>query len=212
MKKLVLASLPFLLLLLVVFLIVQQTDLISAVEEFVSSKPLWQSYSVYVALLTLAVVCMPFTVLPLIPVVASVFGPFVTGVLSVIGWTLGATAAFFIARYLGKPFLEKFISLQALDDIVRMVHGKSRFFFIVLLRLTLPVDIVSYALGMAKSLGFAEYFFATAIGVVWFSFSFAYLGDALLSGNILLVCQLAAASLVISLIGWYLLRRSKRSK
>lgn len=210
MKKLVLAGIPFAFFLIAVFLLVQQTHFIEQVERFVLSKPLWQSYSAYVALLTLAVVCMPFTVLPLIPVVSSIFGPFVTGVLSVIGWTLGATAAFLISRYLGKPFLERFISLNALDDIVRMAHGRSRFFLIIVMRLALPVDIVSYALGLAKSLGFTEYFLATVIGVVWFSFSFAYLGDALLSGNILLVIQLSIATLVISILGWYLLRRSKK--
>lgn len=167
------------------------------------------SYIAYVLILVAAVVLMPLTVMPLIPLAASVLGPFATAILSIFGWTIGAMIAFLIARHLGRPILEKFTSLEKLDALLELFPKDTRFLFIVLLRLTLPVDLVSYALGLTKSLGFIEYSLATFVGVIWFSFAFAYLGDALLTGNTPLLIELGGLSLVIFLIGWYLLKRSQ---
>ncbi len=169
------------------------------------------SYVTYVLLLIVAVVLMPLTVMPLIPLAASILGPFMTAILSILGWTLGAMIAFLISRHLGRPVLKKFISLQKLDDLLEIFPDRTRFLFVVILRLTLPVDIVSYALGLTKSLGFIEYSLATFLGVIWFSFAFAYLGEALLTGNMPLLIELGGASLVIFLIGWYLLRQSRNN-
>lgn len=165
------------------------------------------SYLAYTAILIAAVVFMPLTVMPLIPLATSIIGPLPTAILSVIGWTVGAMIAFLIARHLGRPILEKFVPLQKLDAIVDYFPDKAQFIFVVLLRLTLPVDLVSYALGLTKSLGFIEYSVATFIGVIWFSFAFAYLGEALLSGNMPLLIELGGLSLVIFVAGWYLLKR-----
>ena len=107
--------------------------------------------------------------------------------------------------------LSRFVSLEKLDSLVELFPKDTRFLVVVLLRLTLPVDLVSYALGLTKTLGFVEYSLGTLVGVTWFSFAFAYLGDALLSGNMPLLIELGGASLVIFLTGWYLLRRSNHS-
>ncbi len=188
-----------------------QLDLMETLQLSAANGQLHVAYGVYVLILILAVVCMPFTVMPLIPVAASIFGPFITGVLSVIGWTLGSMAAFLIARHVGRPVLKRLLPLKKIDELLSTVPKRSRFMFIVLLRLTLPVDIASYALGLTKSLRFIEYSTASFVGVLWSSFSFAYLGDALLKGNLIVSAQLAIASLVIFLIGWYLLKRSNHS-
>ena len=167
-------------------------------------------YLAYVLLLTIAVVCMPVTIMPLIPVASELFGPFATAILSVIGWVLGAAIAFLIARHLGRPILERFFDLTPVDRIARSVPANTRFLYIVLLRLTLPVDIVSYALGLTKSVTFSEYLLATSIGVVWFSFAFAYLSDALLTRNTLILVELAAASVFVFVTACIILRRSHR--
>ncbi|MCB9811699.1 TVP38/TMEM64 family protein [Candidatus Nomurabacteria bacterium] len=168
------------------------------------------SYISYVLMLTLAIVLMPLTVMPLIPVASAVMGPFATALLSIVGWTLGGVLAFLIARYVGRPALERFVNLGTLDELTARIPQNSRFMVIVLLRLTLPVDIVSYAIGFTSSVSLLEYTLATLVGVTWFSFAFAYLGDALLTGNKPLLIELTGASLLIFFGAWLWLRRTHR--
>ena len=41
----------------------------------------------------------------------------------------------------------------------------------------MPVDVLSYALGLFSQIGFWSYFLATVIGVSPLAFGFAYLGE-----------------------------------
>lgn len=171
------------------------------------------SYSVFVLLLFVATVCMPVTIMPIIPVVAPIFGPFLTGVLSVIGWTAGAAVAFLIARTFGRPILERFVPLRKLDEAIAKVPPETRFFTIVLIRMTLPVDIMSYAIGLSTSIAFWPYLAATVIGVTWFSFAIAYMGDAFFSQNKFVLITVAATSLVLFVLSWaILIRHTRRHK
>lgn len=170
------------------------------------------SYFAFVAILTVAVVLMPVTVMPLIPVAASVLGPLPTALLSIVGWTLGGSIAFLLARYLGRPVLTRFISFAAIDRIEAKIPPQSHFWMVVLLRLTLPVDVASYALGLTKSLSFASYFAATVVGVSWFSFAFAYMGDAFFTGNKIVLLELVLISLGVFVFAWYILKQQRRDK
>ena len=99
MMRLFLTAVPvlgFVGMLIVLSLYVAPTDTLTNLIEGAGVV----GYISYVALLVLAVVVMPITVMPLIPLAASVIGPFATAVLSIIGWTLGGVIAFLLARYL----------------------------------------------------------------------------------------------------------------
>ena len=163
------------------------------------------SYGAYVLILTVAVVCMPLTVMPLIPIAAGIMGPFMTAVLSIIGWTLGGAIAFLLSRHIGRPLLEHRINLRPMDSLMEKMPKQAHFWFIVLVRITLPVDLASYALGLVKNLSFYSYIAATAVGVSWFSFSFAYLGDAFFSGNTVVFVEVALASATVFTAAWYIL-------
>ena len=162
---------------------------------------------IFILLLTLAVVLMPLTVMPIIPMAAAVFGPFQTGILSIIGWTIGATLAFLIARYLGRPLLKHFVTLEKYDQVIREMPTRDQFLAIILLRLTMPVDLVSYALGLSKEIKFSTYVLSTTIGVCWFSFAFAYLGEALLKSDYLLLIEFGGTSLIILTLAMYTLKK-----
>ncbi|MFT5849674.1 MAG: putative membrane protein YdjX (TVP38/TMEM64 family) [Patiriisocius sp.] len=168
------------------------------------------SYALYVLILASAVVFMPLAVMPVIPIAASLFGPLITAVLSIVGWSLGAAIAFLISRKLGRPLLEKYLSLEKLDETLAIFPENTHFWFIVVLRMTLPVDLVSYALGLTKSLSFTSYIAATIVGVSWFSFAFAYMGDAFFEGNFIVLLEITLVSLALFGIGWYILRSKKR--
>ncbi len=202
---------PALIFLITVWLLVAQADLVSALATHVSGMNML-SYAAYVAILTLAVVAMPITVMPLIPVAATLLGPLPTALLSIVGWTLGGGISFLIARHIGRPVIERFVSFEKLDAITDRIPQDARFITIIFLRLTLPVDLVSYALGFSKSIGFWEYIVATFIGVIWFSFAFAYMGDALLNQNVILLVEVGAASLLVFTLGWMWLAHKKRKK
>ncbi|MDC1205229.1 VTT domain-containing protein [Candidatus Pacebacteria bacterium] len=199
---------PAALFLLTVVLIVIFPQPVNDLKALINEGGLY-GYVMFVLLLIVATVLMPVTVMPIIPMSSAVFGPFPTAILSIVGWTLGAVIAFFVARYIGRPVLERFVSMKRIDAIGESLPTKYRFITIVLLRLTIPVDIASYALGLTKSVHITEYILATIIGVSWFSFAFAYLGDALLTGNMPLFIELGAFSLLIFIAGWYMLRSQK---
>lgn len=165
------------------------------------------SHLAFVLLLFIATVFAPITVLPMVPVLAPVFGPFVTGVLSIIGWTSGAMVAFLISRHFGRPIAQQFISLSELDKAIGHIPENTRFFMIVLLRMAIPVDAMSYALGLVRTISFWNYTIATMIGVAWFSFIFAYAGTAYLDSQWALLIGISAVSIVLFLASWFILLR-----
>ena len=166
------------------------------------------------AIMFFATVIAPVTVLPIVPLIAPVLGPLMTAVISIISWTLGAVVAFLIARYAGRPFLSRFISLETIDRYEMYIPDEARFFMIVALRVLIPVDILSYALGFFSSISLLKYTLATVLGISWFAFIFAYLGEAAFTGDGVLFGVLAFISLSLLVLGWgYMLQRvRKRSK
>ena len=70
---------------------------------------------IYVLIGILATVLAPFSAIPLIPIVVALWGPFLTAILSLGAWTIGAVIAFVIARRFGKPIVSKFINIDALS-------------------------------------------------------------------------------------------------
>lgn len=170
------------------------------------------SYVAFVLILVLAVVGMPLVVMPLIPVAAMTLGALPTALLSIVGWTLGGSIAFLIARYAGRPFLERHVSLQKLSEIEAKIPKKSHIWAVIILRMTLPVDLLSYALGFTKSLSFTSYFIGTLIGVSWFSFAFAYMGEALFTGDTQLLMKYLLPSIGIFFLALYMVHVQKRDK
>lgn len=163
-------------------------------------------------LMIAATVVAPVAVLPMVPIISPVLGPFTTGLISVIGWTIGAVIAFLIARYAGRPILERFVSLETIQKYESLMPRETRFFSIVLLRMLVPVDILSYAIGFFSTVGLLEYTLATLIGVSYFSFAFAYLGQAAIEQNMALFLFIGVGSLVVFLSVWLIFRLLTRSK
>ena len=170
-----------------------------------------ESFIFFVALLAFATIFMPVTVVPVIPLAATILGPFTTSVLSVIGWTLGGVGAFLVARYLGRPFISNFVSLKSVDKAAEKIPQDMQFLTIIILRLTLPVDVISYVVGLSSSISLLRYTVATAIGVTYFSFAFAYLGDAFFRGDFALIPLVGGFSLLVFLAAWFILWRSRKN-
>lgn len=137
---------------------------------------------IYVALVAASVVVMPFSSLPLLPLAARSYGVLATALLSAAGWWIGSLIAFQMAR-LGRGVLERFTSLAAIDRLEAKVPHDLGFGGIVVLRMLLPVDLVSFALGLLKGLGFRTYALASLIGILPFAFVWSYAGGRLGAGE-----------------------------
>ena len=131
----------------------------------------------YVLIDIFATVVAPISALPLMPIGVSVWGWVTTALLSIVGWVLGSQIAFYLAQKYGKSFIQKIVSLEKIAKFEKQFSEKDIFWTVVLLRITIPVDILSYALGLFSSMSHTSYFFATLIGVTPFAFVFAYTGS-----------------------------------
>lgn len=152
-------------------------------------------------------VIAPLASLPLVPVLAPILGPFTTGLSVFLGWTLGAFVAFWIGRRYGRPVAGRFVNLETLGKYETHLTPETGFFLIVALRMLLPVDVLSYALGIFTRVSFPVYALATMFGIVWFSFAFAYLGAAASEANYVLLGGISVASVVILGFSWRIARK-----
>lgn len=161
----------------------------------------------YVIITILSVVLAPLNTLFLLPIATAIWGPLVAAFLSIIGWTLGALVAYFLARVFGHPLVIRFANLKRIDEISRALPKRNIFIWIVLARMALPVDILSYALGLFIVIPYRTYALATLIGVSPFAFIFAYASDAAPIFTVLA----GVLALITILLGVYWFRKASKS-
>jgi len=128
----------------------------------------------YILIEVASVVIVPITSFPLLPIAVVLWGSFVAAILNVIGWMIGAAIAFWLARKYGRPFVSKFIKKKNLIHLEKLVPEKNIFWSIVILRVSIPIDILSYTLGLFTNIPMNVYLVATFLGLIPFAFIFAY--------------------------------------
>lgn len=119
---------------------------------------------------------IPLDIAFLMPIGTTVWGPIPTAFMSIAGWTIGASVAFVIARTFGVSLVEKLIGLERVHAVERRIPKHNLFGSVILLRMLVSVDILSYALGLFSRMPWEQYVLATALGVAPFGFYFAYAG------------------------------------
>jgi len=141
--------------------------------------PGWVGMGSYILITTASVVIAPVVTVPLVPVAASIWGNLGAALLSALGWTTGSLIAFWIARCFGQPAVERIVSPHLVQKIEEYIPDKRRnlFWWVVLLRVSLPEDILSYALGLFTRVPFRVYALATVIGTLPGAFVFSYVGE-----------------------------------
>jgi len=166
----------------------------------------------YFLLTVITTVVAPFAGLPLAPTVSIIVGPFLTGVYSVFGWTIGAIIAFFIARHVARPVLCRFIDMGRVERYEKYIPEKHIFLWLIFLRVIIPVDILSYAIGLTKRVQFPMYVFSTLIGVIPFSFIWSYGGYSLLERDYVMFSIFSGVGLLLFFIAlmYYHVRHKER--
>ncbi|MGK0209090.1 MAG: putative membrane protein YdjX (TVP38/TMEM64 family) [Patescibacteria group bacterium] len=131
---------------------------------------------IYIIITIIAIVFAPISSLPLIAVAANLWGVTVAAIASIIGWTIGSVIVFYLCRAFGIGLIEKYIPIKHFYLIEKRLSNENTFFALILLRMTIPVDILSYALSLLTKISFKTYLLTTIIGVTPFAFIYAYLG------------------------------------
>lgn len=174
------AFVAVILFILVSFLVQNNKD---AVSSFVSAGG-WLSVIAYIFFGILAVVVPPATNMFLIPIGTASWGPVVTALLNILGWTLGSIIAFFLARKFGEQLHTKFPKLFEFPIVEKIIGTRYPVLTLIFIRLSFPVDIVSYAIGFFTKIKFPTYLMATVIGITPFAFFYAYASELSFSTTI----------------------------
>ena len=166
------------------------------VLEYVLMHPV-MGVAALVALAALAVVFPSFTNVMFIPIGVATFGPFWAAVLCIVGWWLGSVAAFAVGRYYEAYLLSRFASFQNYMYIDKLVTEKNMFWKLIFLRMTFPVDVLSYALALfSKRVTHSMNAITTLIGIAPFAFVFTYAGEMMYKNVVWLTGVLAVVFIV----------------
>lgn len=173
------------------------------IENYITETG-WQSMIAYVLITALGTVAAPISTVPLIPLATQSWGWALAGVLSVIGWIIGSQIAFLLARHYGARLVSHIVPLEKIKTYEASFSTQHLFWTVVLLRLVVPVDVLSYALGLFSTMSAWSYLLATTIGVIPFAFIFAYTGTLPPSLQIIVVVELLLLfTLVYILKRWF---------
>jgi len=145
----------------------------------------------------LAVVLAPFTTLPLIPIASALWGWFLTGIFLIISWTIGSQIAFYLSRRFGRKLVVKFINIDKLNILESRIPKENVFWSLVLLRMIVPVDVLSYAVGLFSKIKNKLFISATFVGIIPFAFIFAYVGTLPTKIQLIVAIEIIAAVLVM---------------
>jgi len=176
-------------------------------KEFLKSNP-YYAPAIFIAVEILSIVVAPVVTLPLIPFMVGLIGSLATAIYATIGWTVGAIIAFLIARHFGRPLISKFVSLETIEKYEQRVSENTQFISLVLIRMVLPIDVISYAYGFFSGIAFWKYALATLIGTIPLTFVIAYAGGALISGQFSDLIYILVFGLIIFLVSWSVLRKT----
>src|SRR3989344_543608 len=131
---------------------------------------------IYFILVILSIVLAPVSVFPLIPIASKLWGWPLAGIISIVGWTIGAVIAFLLARRYGVPLVSKFLPMKQIYKLEKLIPENHLFLTVVILRIVIPVDGLSYFLGLFSKMKLRSYTLATLIGLTPFALIFSYLG------------------------------------
>lgn len=152
---------------------------------------------IYVGITTIAIVIAPISSVPLIAAAVSMWGLLMGIFLSVIGWFIGAIIVFELSRSFGQKLILSVISIRSQEMLQRVISKDYTLVSLILLRMSVPVDVLSYALGLFSKVNRKDYYLSTALGIIPFAVVFAYLGA------IDYRFQLTMFALAIATIGYY---------
>lgn len=123
------------------------------------------SFLIYLAIFAIKPI---FVIIPTnIIAVASgiVFGSFKGFILTMIGYFISGTVAFYLSRFLGRDFIEDLVGNKFIKLDNNLEKNGFKILFLLRLPPILPYDALSYAAGLTK-ISYRDFILASVIGVI----------------------------------------------
>ncbi|PYZ91671.1 hypothetical protein CR194_18760 [Salipaludibacillus keqinensis] len=184
---------------------------VTAMQEFINSFGMLGYLIFIIVFIAVAVFMLPGAVLTIVAGIT--FGSVVGGILALIGATLGAAAAFLVAKYLARDMIVKKFKGNAIFDKVDKGVEENGISFLILTRLVpvFPYNVQNYAYGLT-SLNFVKYTAVSFVTMAPGAFIYAYMAGQIVREGISmnLMMQFAGAGVVlflVSLIPKYLAKK-----
>lgn len=184
-------------------------------DTLLFSKALVDEYPVasmigFVALAAVSAMFMLFSSIVTVPVAVFAWGQTQTLFLLMLGWFIGAMLAYFIGRRLGRRVAEYFVSPATLDRWGQLVTMELSVMSVVLLKLALPSEGPSFALGLVRY-PLPKFVIVLVLSELPFGVWAVYLSAALIDEQRALFVLLVLAGFVgVGLATTTMLRRRRR--
>lgn len=182
---------------------------IDQVKHFVEQDPQLTSLYLIIAKIIGAILLFPGT--PLTLLAGATLGVFWGSVVSIIGNTLGAAAAFFISRY----FLRNYVTKTIYAKYPAIQKYETRFFnrglmTVIFLRLIplFPFNALNYLLGVTQ-VKTKDYLMGTAFGIIPGTIAFVYFGNAITMLSPFHIISSVVAIVGLTYVGKYYEKRYK---
>jgi len=166
------------------------------------------SYLIFIFLVILETVLAPIPALALYVAGGAMFGAFLGSILALIGNIIGSVIAFWIARRLGRNFVEKRIDpavRKKFDNFSEKYGGFA--LFILRINPFTSSDIFSYISGLTN-MKIRTFILGTGLGLIPMIFVQAYFGEAFVKTHQVLYAVLIWISVVYLLVFVYLIWRT----
>ena len=197
------------------FILVKNLDFVKSLDfekisKFIEEKGTFSSL-IYVAIFILKPF---FVVIPtnLIAIVGgTLFGPVKGFLLTMLGFFISGTIAFYTSRFLGRDFVEGIIGNRFIKLDENIEKNGFKILFFLRLPPILPYDPLSYACGFTK-INYKDFILASLLGVVPETMCYSILGRSF-SNPFSIQCLIPIAILIIGVISSkYLINSKKGSK
>lgn len=165
--------------------------------------------TIFIVVAALSAMLSPFSSLPLVPAAIMIWGNFLTGIFLLAGWLIGGTLTYFISYYAGYPTVRQLSSFEKIKHYQDKIPKKARFWLILLFRLSMPVEIPGYALGIIRY-HFGKYFLATFLAELPFALITSYAGNALIRNKPLVFMSLVAFAFLFMVLMFYFFNKKLR--
>jgi uncharacterized membrane protein YdjX (TVP38/TMEM64 family) len=183
-------------------------DLVTTSENF------WVAGIALSILMFSATVIAPLATFFILPIAAGIIGPLASALFAVAGWFLGSLVAFLLTRHVGRPLLAHLVDEKKLLLYEKYIPPHLSIGTLVLLRMVVPPDILSYTMGIVSSIRFVPYALATLVGLLPYALIVAYAGAAFWAGDYRQVAVLVCLgiALFIAVWSWLIWRHRKRAR
>ncbi|MBT7903635.1 TVP38/TMEM64 family protein [Candidatus Woesearchaeota archaeon] len=168
-----------------------------------------QGYGVWAPLILIGTIILQVLIAPIPGQLAGLvsgylFGAWFGTLYSMIGLTIGSFIAFSLARWLGRPFVEKIIDSETLHKCDQLAHKKGLFtLFLIFLLPALPDDAICFVGGLTK-IRISRLVLIAFLGRLPGFFVLNLVGSGVATDNFMVSFGILGISLIVGIIVYFL--------